>query len=136
MSDPLTAGDKLILRLSLALTPSPILLHIQSPLCLISLNPTLSPEQAPLCEDPPPSPPQSPFYWPHALMSGIYCTLVHSSQPVTHALWVDPGRIQFVRYYVLIPVLHSVPPPLPSERGPGRGSLTRMHHSLNHHHHH
>lgn len=55
------------------------------------------------------------FSLPSLLMSGIYCALVHSSPPVTHALWVDAGRIQFVRYYVLILVLCgprlSSPPP-------------------------
>ncbi len=66
----------------------------------------------PLCERTPPLPLSNPSSLPSVLISRIYCALVHSSQPVTHALWVDPGRIQFVRYYVLIPALSPLPPPL------------------------
>ncbi|KAI4828846.1 hypothetical protein KUCAC02_022918, partial [Chaenocephalus aceratus] len=37
-------------------------------------------------------PPATPSSVPSVLISRIYCALVRGSQPVTHALWVDPAR--------------------------------------------
>lgn len=92
---------------------NPHYLHLSPLLSITHPYPALHTSLA--CTDTPPPlhPTPKPYPRPHhslllpstTLISRIYRAPVHSSQPVTHALWVDPGRIQFVRYYVLIPVV-------------------------------
>lgn len=65
---------------------------------------------------PPPAEQTPPHTQAPMLISRIYRAPLCTSQTVTLALWVDPGRIQFVRYYVLILVVCAplcAPPPLP-----------------------
>lgn len=129
---PSTPGGDKAPPLSHPFTPSPLLLHIhRSPSALNGrlITPPPPPEQGAHLAPPqrPPQHPPPPGLTATTLIRRIYCALVHTFQPVTHAPWVDPGRIQFVRYYILIPLRCT---PLCSLSHPLTHPLTHTHASI------